>query len=188
DRARLRDDVASDHQLLQTLHQRLATLRMTADPKLARLHELLDHELRDEKTLIFTEFRETARYLWRSLRHRPGTALIDGGGAFLGQTPATRQSVITRFAPEANHTPPPPRHHHVDLLIATDVLAEGLNLQDARCVVSYDLPWNPVRLMQRIGRIDRIGSPHQTIFPYHFAPDQNLDELLHLSARLHAKL
>lgn len=217
DLARLRDDANSDRQRLDTLHRRLAALSSencqmpapkssgtgrppgphrhvaaapgrSCDPKLARLLMLLDDELRGEKVVVFTEFRETARYLWRALRARGATALIDGGGAFLGNGPAGRQEVIARFAPHANHAPPPPPHERVDLLLATDVLAEGLNLQDARIVISYDLPWNPVRLMQRIGRVDRIGSPHQTVFPYHFLPDHGLDELLRLVDRLQLKL
>ncbi|MGH7447903.1 MAG: helicase-related protein, partial [Longimicrobiales bacterium] len=74
------------------------------------------------------------------------------------------------------------------LLIGTDVLAEGLNLQDARVVISYDLPWNPVRLAQRIGRIDRLGSPHAWIRALAFAPDRGVDELLGLMKRIRRKL
>jgi superfamily II DNA or RNA helicase len=188
DTARLRRDLLLDRQRLHTLHQQLTTLRAAADPKLTRLRQLLEDELRGEKVVVFTEFRETARYLWRELRGRGATALIDGGGAFLGTGPAGRQEVVTRFAPRANHAPPPPPHERVDLLLATDVLAEGLNLQDARHVISYDLPWNPVRLLQRMGRVDRFASPHNVVHPYHFLPDYGLDELLRLIARLRTKL
>ena len=185
---RLRHDATTDYHLLQSVHQRLATLQPATDPKLARLVDLLEHRIRDDKAIIFTEFRATAHYLWRELRHRGRIALIDGGTALLGNGLASRSEIITRFAPHANHAPPPPPHLRIDLLIATDVLSEGLNLQDANHVVSYDLPWNPIRLMQRIGRIDRIGSPHHTIFPYHFHPDHTIDTLIHLSTRLHTKL
>jgi hypothetical protein len=76
----------------------------------------------------------------------------------------------------------------VYVLFATDVLAEGLNLQDADAVISYDLPWNPVRLIQRAGRIDRIGSPHERVVVYNFMPDREFDELLGLVRRLRRKL
>jgi hypothetical protein len=96
--------------------------------------------------------------------------------------------VIERFAPRSNGLPPPPARERVDTLIATDVLSEGLNLQDASTVVSYDLPWNPVRLMQRIGRIDRLGAVHDVVQLHHFLPARHLDRLLGLMARLHTKV
>jgi superfamily II DNA or RNA helicase len=184
DVVRLRRDVTADRDRLAGL---LAALGPD-DPKLERIIRLLDHELRGEKVLLFTEYRDTARYLWRELVHRGGVALIDGAGAFLGTGRAGRRAVIERFAPRANHVRPPPARERVDLLIATDVLAEGLNLQDAAHLVSYDLPWNPVRLIQRLGRIDRLGSPHETVHPYHFLPDRGLDRALRLLDRLRAKL
>jgi hypothetical protein len=158
------------------------------DPKLARLEALLDDELRDEQVLLFTEYRETARVLWQRLAPRGGVALIHGGEARLGRSTASRGAVIRRFAPLSNGVAPPRPHERVRLLIATDVLAEGLNLQDARVVVSYDVPWNPVRLAQRIGRIDRLGSPHESVIAYAFRPDRHVDALLGLVRRVSRKL
>lgn len=158
------------------------------DPKIERLLALLDGELAGRKVVLFTEFRDTARALLQALHRRGGVALVDGEGAFLGLSPCGRRTAIERFAPRANHAPPPPAHERVDLLIATDVLSEGLNLQDAECVISYDLPWNPVRLIQRVGRIDRLGSPHDVVHSFHFLPDAGLDRLLRLQARLRRKL
>lgn len=185
---RLAADARGDAARLGELHRRLAELRAEHDPKLARLRELLDGELRGEKVVVFTEFRDTARHLWRALLRRGGTALVDGGGAFLGASPCGRREAIERFAPRANGVAPPPARERVELLIATDVLAEGLNLQDAAHVVSYDLPWNPVRLIQRVGRVDRLGSPFETVHSYHFLPDRGLERLLRLLDRLRAKL
>lgn len=185
---RLRADTAADLERLHRLLSRIAGLGPDADPKLHRLRTLLDDELRGEKVVVFTEFRTTARYLWRELLGRGHVALIDGAGARLGQARAGRREIIERFAPLANGAGPPPRRERVDLLIATDVLAEGLNLQDANRVVLYDLPWNPVRLIQRIGRLDRLGSPHETVHSYHFLPDRGLERLLGIVARLRAKL
>lgn len=193
---RLAADARADLVRLSLVARRLAGFSAECDPKLARLRELLDGELRGAKVVLFTEFRETARYLWRALVSRGGVALVDGGGAFLGRSPCGRREVIERFAPRANRSggpmardgPTPPPRERVDLLIATDVLAEGLNLHDADRVISYDLPWNPVRLIQRVGRVDRLGSPHPVIHAYHFLPDRGLDALLGLVARLRAKL
>jgi len=188
DAARLRDDVENDLTRLRDLHLRLCEIGPGADPKLRRLHDLLDGELEGAKVIVFTEFRDTARYLWRERIARGATGLVDGGGARLGAAVASRGEVLDRFAPRARHAPEPPEHERVDLLIATDVLSEGLNLQDAGHVVDYDLPWNPVRLIQRVGRIDRLGSPYDVIRTWHFVPERGLERLLGITARLHAKL
>ncbi|HUF67409.1 MAG TPA: DEAD/DEAH box helicase [Longimicrobiales bacterium] len=157
------------------------------DRKLMRLMDLLGNPLAGRKTLIFTEFRDTALHLWKSLRRQYRVGLIHGGRAFLGDQPAGRLEVVRRFAPAANGGRPDPVRQ-VDILIATDVLAEGFNLQDAADVVSYDLPWNPVRLIQRVGRLDRWGSPHDEIRCHNFIPDRTLDLFLGLVDRIGAKL
>lgn len=156
------------------------------DHKLAALLALLAARS-GRKTIVFTEYRDTARYLWRAVRPRFRCGLIDGQGAWLGDNPSTRREVVERFAPLANHARAHPREA-CDVLIATDVLAEGMNLQDADGVVSYDLPWNPVRLMQRAGRIDRIGSPHASVNVYNFLPDREFDMLIGLVRTLERKL
>src|SRR5690606_37435578 len=106
----------------------------------------------------------------------------------LGRLRSGRRAIIERFAPLANGVRPPRPAEDVRVLIATDVLAEGMNLQDASMVVSYDLPWNPVRLSQRFGRIDRLGSPHSSIRTVVFAPDRGVDDMLGLMKRLRRKL
>jgi len=177
-----------DLNLLAHIHAKLAAIGPPGDQKLQRLLGLLDGPLAGGKILLFTEFRDTARYLYRQLRHRPHVAEIDSGGARLGLDRVPRRDVIERFAPVSNGLPEPHERERVDLLIATDVLSEGLNLQDADVVVSYDLPWNPVRLMQRVGRIDRLGALAEVVQLHHFVPDRDLDRLLGLMARLRTKL
>jgi superfamily II DNA or RNA helicase len=185
DRGEWLDRAGQDLRLLQELR---AQVSARGDPKLEMLQRLLRHELRAESVLLFTEFRDTAQWLWRALTPLGGVALIHGGEARLGRSLSTRRAVIERFAPAANGARQPKPLERVRLLIATDVLAEGLNLQDARVVVSYDLPWNPVRLAQRVGRIDRLGSPHAAVVAYAFLPDSQLDRLLGLLHRIRRKL
>jgi superfamily II DNA or RNA helicase len=185
--AALHADVRADLDRISKLRARIEPL-IAVDPKAKRLTELLGTTLAGSKAIVFTEFRDTARDLWMRLVDRGHVGLIHGGGAWLGRNRAGRSEVITRFAPGSNHAPAPPAHERVDLLVATDVLSEGFNLQDADTVVSYDLPWNPVRLVQRIGRIDRLGSPHGVVHSYNFLPDRELDAVLGLVARIEAKL
>ncbi|HET9440492.1 MAG TPA: DEAD/DEAH box helicase [Longimicrobiales bacterium] len=172
---------------LQELIRFRDELARRPDAKQARLLELLTARPPPARTLVFTESRDTAEALWRSLVHLQ-VGLITGGTAFLGVHSASRAEVIRRFAPVANAHATFKASESVFVLIATDVMSEGLNLQDADAVVSYDLPWNPVRLIQRAGRIDRLGSPHDQVYVYNFLPDHGLDELLGLLRRLRYKL
>ncbi|MGH7503948.1 MAG: helicase-related protein [Longimicrobiales bacterium] len=158
------------------------------DPKVEQLKGLLDGRLSNAKVLVFTEFRETARQLFNALGRRSGVALIDGSGAWLASGRASRGAVIALFSPLSNQVRPPPERERVDVLIATDVLSEGLNLQDASVVINYDLPWNPVRLIQRTGRIDRLGSPHDVIRTFSFLPGGALESMLGLLDRIETKL
>lgn len=102
--------------------------------------------------------------------------------------PDERTQRIIRFAPKANGKPDMPMSEQLHLLISTDVLSEGQNLQDAEVIINYDLHWNPVRMVQRIGRLDRIGSPYEIIYVYNFFPEEELEELLGLLQRLYDKL
>jgi hypothetical protein len=181
----LRDQVAKDLEQLESLRRQLSA---RTDPKLPALAHLLSARPPPARTLIFSEFADTAESLWSELRAIHQVGLITGSEARLGMDRCARGEVIRRFAPAANASPEPVPVERVDVLIATDVLAEGLNLQDADAVVSFDLPWNPVRLIQRAGRIDRIGSPHETVVVYNFMPDRDLDVLLGLVRRLRRKL
>jgi hypothetical protein len=130
------------------------------DDKLQRLVRLLNSEdLKGHKVLIFTEFADTARYLYHELASRGISRLaqVDSG------TQKNRAQVIREFSPYYNRSSSPELasngEREIDILISTDVLSEGLNLQDATRMINYDIHWNPVRLMQRIGRVDRRMSP-----------------------------
>ncbi len=179
--------VAADLDRLHELLRATSPLDGDADPKLAALRQLLD-ELRGRKVLIFTEYRDTARYLHRALAPRGGVGLVDGAEARAGTQRCGRTDVIRRFAPIANGAPEPTPAQRIDVLIATDVLAEGLNLQDAADVVCYDLPWNPVRIVQRIGRVDRLGARHASVRAWHFLPEARLERMLRIADRLRRKI
>jgi superfamily II DNA or RNA helicase len=186
DRERAIADAVAEARLLDALNASIHC--PNRDPKVNALVAALAGDLADERVVIFTEFRDTAQMLWQRLVPLGGAGLVSGNDARLASGPASRRIVIERFAPVANDARPPAPHEAVTRLVATDVLSEGLNLQDARVVVSFDLPWNPVRLAQRIGRIDRLGSPHAEIEVVVFMPDRGLDLALRLLRRIRRKL
>ena len=156
-----------------------------ADPKADALEQLLD--ARPGKTIVFTDAQPTVRYLLHRLRHRRVAAVFGRAGRFAAGD-APRRQVLQAFAPRAQGVAAPPAVLATDLLIATDLLSEGLNLQDAERVVHYDLPWSPARLAQRVGRIDRLGSSHNAISTITFLPPKSLADALAIEERLAAKV
>jgi superfamily II DNA or RNA helicase len=157
------------------------------DQKLEALQALLDGELAGVKTVVFTEYRDTARYLFRQLKTRRRVVAVLGRDAWAASGRLARAEALDAFAPRARGARPDALLA-ADLLIATDVASEGLNLQDAAAVVNYDLPWNPVRVMQRVGRVDRLDSPHQQVFVAHLLPAEGLARVTGVLERLRRKL
>ncbi|HLW66907.1 MAG TPA: C-terminal helicase domain-containing protein, partial [Gemmataceae bacterium] len=183
---RLSHDVEADVKTLKSLYQRTEPLA-AKDGKLERLKELLAGDLKGKKVLIFSTFKDTTRYLHRRLTQdakwlktagSPHIRRIDSGNH-----PEERGHIIAQFAPVASGAAEP-TPEHIDILISTDVLSEGQNLQDCGILINYDLTWNPIRLVQRNGRIDRIGSTHTEIGIYNLFPEKELEALLHLIERL----
>lgn len=179
-------DIQQDIRILEAMLQIVEQITPEHDAKLQTLLSALSHPPLDiGKCLIFTQFADTASYLHGQVN--PGGSRPDIAVIFSDQTRKT--SVVGRFAPKANPSfRPQDGQPEIDLLIATDVLSEGLNLQDCDKVVNYDLHWNPVRLIQRFGRIDRIGSEHDVIYGFNFLPETALDEHLGLRERLAARI
>src|SRR5690242_17490392 len=155
------------------------------DPKADALETLL--AARAGKTIVFTDAQPTARYLLQRLRYRRVAAVFGHVGRFASGD-APRQEVLRAFAPYAQGGSRPSAALETDVLIATDLLSEGLNLQDAERVVHYDLPWSPARLAQRVGRIDRLGSTHGSITTVTFLPSPPLARALAIEERLATKL
>ena len=162
---------------------------------------------------MFTTYKDTAQNLFKqfggdveSLKNNIRVQSDLEGGLWMslltgGDDQNRRRAVLERFAPLAAHreTEPlddpallrkiePLRAQGIELLIATDVLSEGQNLQDAQFLVNYDLPWNPVRMIQRAGRIDRLFSPHDKVYIYNLMPEDGLEDLLNLVKNLSKKI
>jgi len=186
DTARWLADLDRDRATLEELQQAVARISPGDDDKLRRLRLFLEQpDVKEGKVLIFSEAEATVSYLYEQLN--PGGA--DPSIAMLsGSNRDALQSTIKRFAPLANttngHAPGLP----VRILIATDVVSEGQNMQDCNRVLNYDLHWNPVRLIQRFGRVDRIGTTHETIHLHNTWPDTDVDAELSLTTRLHNRI
>lgn len=165
-----------------------------SNPKAARLRELLIGRRAAGgagagavKTIVFCSAVATAHSLAATLKwHR--TAVVTGRGARIASGAVSTETALALFAPLARSAPPPSTGMQVDVLIATDLVSEGLNLQDANAVVHFDLPWNPLRLQQRIGRIARLGSLHEDVDVWWFVPPPELERRLRLRDRIKAKV
>ena len=183
---RLRRHIEGDILLMEKMLDLVSPITAEHDDKLNQLKARLAEEpIAGHKCLIFTQYADTARYLYDNLNpgeRRPEVEVIYG-------TDKSKARVVGRFAPKAN-----PQFHQrpgdseIQLLIATDVLAEGLNMQDCDIVINYDLHWNPVRLIQRFGRIDRIGSENEKIWAFNFLPERGIERHLHLTEVLKRRI
>ncbi len=155
-----------------------------ADTKLAALIELINQRHPKEKLLVFTQFADTARYLNAQLVARGIKQVEEATGQSADPT-----SLAWRFSPESNGKREQiKKTEELRVLIATDVLSEGQNLQDAHIIVNYDLPWAIIRLIQRAGRVDRIGQQSDTILCYSFVPADGVERLINLRARVKQRL
>lgn len=185
--ALVREDIST----LEDLRAAVGGIGVDEDDKLWQLAYLLDERPAGGKALVFTTYKDTAEYLGEAFREHPGLGLEGRRLEVLhgGIAPETRGNVVERFAPLASKKPElVGSSDGIDVLVSTDVLSEGQNLQDADCVVNYDLHWNPTRMVQRVGRIDRLGSAHDEISVHNFFPEEGLDELLGLMERLAIKI
>lgn len=178
----LQKALRADAEALLSILQNAGEWDPSRDAKLNTLFKLLTERHPEEKVLVFTQFADTARYLEEQLTAR---RLED----FDVVTSATANPVALarRFSPSTNGGLAP-GESELRVLIATDVLAEGQNLQDAHIVVNYDLPWAIIRLIQRAGRVDRIGQQHDTILVYSFLPAEGVERIIRLRSRLFHRL
>ena len=182
----LQEHLSNDIKLLQKILSLVEPITPDQDAKLQSLLDRLGQPpLQGGKCLIFTQYADTARYLHENLNPKEQRDDIDV--IFSGDK--SKERAVGRFAPKANPEYQFQRgESELSTLIATDVLAEGLNLQDGNIIINYDLHWNPVRLIQRFGRIDRIGSEHDVIYGFNFLPETGIERNLGLRERLRFRI
>ena len=157
------------------------------DPKFAALEALLGGELAGRRTIVFTEYRDTALDIASRLRQRFRVLAVTGSAAWAGRDRLSRRQALDAFAPHSRGARANPLLE-ARVLVATDVASEGMNLQDASAVVNYDLPWNPVRVMQRIGRVDRLGALNREVVLAHLVPAGGFRQLTGVLRTLRDKL
>ena len=195
DLRRLHEALQHDVDSLTEMWRLVGGITPDQDAKLQTLKQLLSKDLKGQKVIVFTYYRDTARYLYRELGGDGGTDFRKEAGEPTirrmdgGASPSERSRLIQAFAPQSNNRPElAGSEAEVDILISTDVLSEGQNLQDCGVLVNYDLHWNPTRMVQRAGRIDRIGSKHPLLWVHNMFPEEGLERLLGLVESLNRKI
>ena len=199
-----RHDLNSDLEIINTLLEEMQKITPQDDYKLKHLKEHIEYKIENpinkgnKKVLIFTAFADTANYLFKELAphflksYNLHTALVTGSS-----TPQSTlqkgydfQSILTLFSPLSKEKALtiPQEPNEIDILIATDCISEGQNLQDCDYLINYDIHWNPVRIIQRFGRIDRIGSKNSQIQLVNYWPDITLDEYINLKERVENRM
>ncbi len=206
DRIRWKQELEEDEELLVKLLREAREIDPARDAKLRRLREVFAAKLKqplnpdNRKVIVFTAFANTANYLYKNIAGWANetlglhSALVTGGsGGNQTTMPGLSKdfaSIITSFSPVSKERKKIDESltEEIDILIATDCLSEGQNLQDCDYLINYDIHWNPVRIIQRFGRIDRLGSPNEVIQLVNFWPNMELDEYINLEARVSGRM
>lgn len=200
-----RDELEKDADTLELLTLMMADITPEHDSKLQALFSLLDEKIAhpinegNKKVIIFSAFSDTAEYLYENIsrymeeKYGLNTAVITGtidGKTTIKGFKATLNNVLTCFSPisKGKDLLMPNQKEDIDILIATDCISEGQNLQDCDYLVNYDIHWNPVRIIQRFGRVDRIGSKNKYIQLVNFWPDMTLDDYINLKSRVETRM
>ncbi len=200
-----RTELKADAEVLELLTLMVADITPEHDSKLQELLKLVSEKIENpinpgnKKVLIFSAFSDTAEYLYDNVstyikkKYGLDTAVITGsidGRTTIKGFKATLNNVLTCFSPisKSRDVLMPESKTEIDVLIATDCISEGQNLQDCDYLVNYDIHWNPVRIIQRFGRIDRIGSTNEYIQLVNFWPDMDLDEYINLKSRVETRM
>lgn len=200
-----RTELKTDVEVLELLTLMVADITPEHDSKLQELLKLISEKIENpinpgnKKVLIFSAFSDTADYLYENvskyIKNKYGleTAVITGsidGKTTIKGFKATLNNVLTCFSPisKSRDVLMPGTQTEIDVLIATDCISEGQNLQDCDYLINYDIHWNPVRIIQRFGRVDRIGSKNAQIQLVNFWPDMDLDEYINLKGRVETRM
>ncbi|BCV20942.1 helicase [Moorella sp. Hama-1] len=204
DRLRWREDLERDRKVFVSLLAEMGKITPEHDEKLATLKKVIAHKMSNpvnpgnKKILIFTAFADTAAYLFKQVapyvKNNFGLETAKVVGSDENKTTIKIKNdlhtILTCFSPRAKekHLTMPDLEGELDILIATDCISEGQNLQDCDYLINYDIHWNPVRIVQRFGRIDRIGSPNEVIQLVNFWPNMTLDEYINLKERVENRM
>jgi SNF2 family DNA or RNA helicase len=204
DLIRWKQDLIEDRNRLATLVAAARQVDFTRDAKLIALRDVIEHKVNNpinpgnRKVIVFTAFADTAHYLydqlapWAKATLGIESALVTGSGRNQTTLPSMRKdlsTILTAFSPRSKERPDEfAQEGELNLLIATDCISEGQNLQDCDWLVNYDIHWNPVRIIQRFGRIDRIGSPNTRIQLVNFWPNMELEEYINLEQRVSGRM
>ena len=204
DLVRWKQGLVEDRNRLATLHAAACDVEPEQDAKLSALRDVIQGKCQspinpgNRKVVVFTAFADTAKYLYAQLapwaKEDLGieAALVTGSGRNQSTLSGLRKdlaSILTAFAPRAKERPEElATDGDLDLLIATDCISEGQNLQDCDWLINYDIHWNPVRIIQRFGRVDRLGSPNERIQLVNFWPNMEIEEYLDLEQRVSGRM
>ncbi len=197
-----KEELIADRAILEHILIETNKIKAHRDQKLIELKELIGEKVKNpinsdnKKIIIFTAFADTAKYLYEDIKNYASrelglnTALVTGSDTPKSTLKGIRMelnNVLTNFSPrskERNEEGKP----EIDILIATDCISEGQNLQDCDYLINYDIHWNPVRIIQRFGRIDRLGSVNDVIQLVNFWPNMELDEYINLESRVSGRM
>ncbi len=196
-------DLLQDKETLSDARARVAQITPQRDGKLARIRQQIKDRAanpttdrngcENRKLLVFTTFKDTAEYLYNNLQDLAGNlnlnmAMVSGDATLTAAVPNNFNSILDNFAPVARGRSDTDSGCDIDLLIATDCISEGQNLQDCDTVLNYDIHWNPIRIIQRFGRIDRIGSQSDSVRMINYWPTEEMEEYLRLQTRVEARM
>lgn len=201
DLIRYRQDLKDDQLIIKTMLEHAKAVKPTEDIKLIRLIEEIENKIKNpinpnnKKVIVFTAFSDTAKYLHEQTyeyflrEYGLYSGIVTGSDVTKSNVPHLRngfEEILAYFSPKSSKQDK--LKHEIDILIATDCISEGQNLQDCDYLVNYDIHWNPVRIIQRFGRIDRIGSQNKKIQLVNFWPNIELDEYINLENRVRNRM
>ena len=184
---KLRIDLKYDNKLLKQILDQVSAWDPAKDRKLKALKDLCGKKHGFDKLLIFTQYSDTADYLYQNMKDVFGDDIAEITGATENPT-----AIVYQFSPASNKKQIEASKFkpgkEIRIIIATDVISEGQNLQDAHIIVNYDLPWAIIRLIQRAGRVDRIGQVSEDILCYSFLPEDGIESIINLRGRLQQRI
>jgi len=205
DLIRFKQELEADRELLSSISNAAEKVTASRDAKLEKLKQTIIEKSKaplnpdNKKLIVFTAFADTAQYLYKHLSEwaksdlKMHSALVTGGGSnknTIKGLSSDLNNILTAFSPISKEREKidPEATEEIDLLIATDCISEGQNLQDCDTLINYDIHWNPVRIIQRFGRVDRLGSKNTQIQLINFWPNMELDEYINLEARVSGRM